>query len=48
MRTLPATFSIIYDIGVDRVSAGGFGHPECSHEATTIGQGLPTTNPIGP
>ena len=40
--------NIIYDIGVNGVSESGFGHPECSTEATTIGEGLPTTNPIGP
>jgi uncharacterized protein GlcG (DUF336 family) len=39
--------NIIYDIA-DGVSAGGFGHPECSALATTIGRGLPTTYPIGP
>jgi hypothetical protein len=40
--------NIIYDIGVDGVSEGGFGHPECAAEATAIGEALPTTNPIGP
>jgi hypothetical protein len=40
--------NIIYDIGVDGVSGSGFGHPECSPDATTIGEGLPTTNPVGP
>jgi uncharacterized protein GlcG (DUF336 family) len=38
--------NIIYDIGDDGVSAGGFGHPECSAEATTIANNLPATNPI--
>ncbi|MEP6572445.1 MAG: heme-binding protein [Gemmatimonadota bacterium] len=37
--------NIIYDI-VNGVSASGFGHPTCSGAATTIGQALPTTNPI--
>jgi uncharacterized protein GlcG (DUF336 family) len=39
--------NIIYDIGVDGVSESGFGHPECSTEATAIGVGLPTSHPIG-
>jgi uncharacterized protein GlcG (DUF336 family) len=39
--------NIIYDI-VDGVSESGFGHPECGIDATTIGEALPTTNPIGP
>ena len=39
--------NIVYDI-VGGTSASGWGHPECSAEATTIGNGLPTTNPIGP
>lgn len=39
--------NIIYDIGVDGVSESGFGHPECSAEATLIGGELPATNPIG-
>ncbi len=38
--------NIIYDIDVNGVSASGFGHPKCSAEATTIGEGLPQTNPI--
>ena len=37
--------NIIYDITAG-VSAGGFGHPECSADATTIGEALPTSNPI--
>jgi uncharacterized protein GlcG (DUF336 family) len=37
--------NIIYDIGVDGVSESGFGHPECSAEATAIGVGLPTSHP---
>lgn len=39
--------NIIYDLDDDGVSAGGFGHPECSPEATTIGNNLPASNPIG-
>jgi uncharacterized protein GlcG (DUF336 family) len=39
--------NIIYDIDANGVSASGFGHPECSPEATAIAQQLPTTNPIG-
>src|SRR5205823_7471284 len=38
--------NIIYDI-TNGVSAGGFGHPECSAAATSIGKALPTTHPIG-
>ncbi len=38
--------NIIYDFDANGVSASGFGHPECSAEATTIGNALPTTNPI--
>ena len=37
--------NIIYDI-VNGVSASGWGHPECSAEATLIGKDLPNTNPI--
>lgn len=40
------TDNIVYDIGLDGTSAGGFGHPECSAEATTIGEQLPVTHPI--
>jgi uncharacterized protein GlcG (DUF336 family) len=40
------TDNIIHDI-VDGVSAGGFGHPECSADATAISAALPTSNPIG-
>jgi uncharacterized protein GlcG (DUF336 family) len=39
-----ATDNIIYDI-TGGVSAGGFGHPECSPDATAIGEALPTSNP---
>ncbi len=38
--------NIIYDIE-DGISAGGFGHPECSAEATDIGRNLPSSNPLG-
>jgi len=38
--------NIIYDI-TNGVSASGFGHPECSAAATSIGNALPTTHPIG-
>jgi len=38
--------NIIYDY-VTGVSTSGFGHPECSDAATTIGKALPTTHPIG-
>ena len=37
--------NIIYDI-VNGASPSGWGHPECSPEATLIGRDLPTTNPI--
>lgn len=40
------TDNIIYDIAPP--SASGFGHPECSGDATTIGNNLPTSHPIGP
>src|SRR5881628_2604513 len=38
--------NIIYDY-TNGVSASGFGHPECSAAATTIGEALPQTHPIG-
>ncbi|HXE58182.1 MAG TPA: heme-binding protein [Gemmatimonadales bacterium] len=38
--------NIIYDIS-GGVSPSGFGHPQCSAEATTIGNNLPTSHPIG-
>jgi uncharacterized protein GlcG (DUF336 family) len=38
--------NIIYDIGADGISESGFGHPECSAEATGIGNNLPASNPI--
>ena len=40
------TDNIIFDF-TDGVSASGFGHPECAPAATTIGEALPTTHPIG-
>ena len=39
--------NIVYDIDADGTSAGGWGHPECSADATSIGNDLPTTHPIG-
>jgi len=39
------TDNIIYDITGD-TSAGGFGHPECSADATSIGEALPTSHPL--
>jgi uncharacterized protein GlcG (DUF336 family) len=39
--------NIIYDIDpATGKSASGFGHVECSPDATAIGKALPTTNPI--
>jgi uncharacterized protein GlcG (DUF336 family) len=40
------TDNIIHDI-TDGVSAGGFGHPECSPASTSVANDLPTTHPIG-
>ncbi|HET8624297.1 MAG TPA: heme-binding protein [Gemmatimonadales bacterium] len=40
------TDNIIHDI-TDGVSAGGFGHPECSEGSTDVANNLPTTHPIG-
>jgi len=40
------TDNIVYDLGGDGVSTGGFGHPECSDLATEIGQQLPVTHPV--
>jgi uncharacterized protein GlcG (DUF336 family) len=37
--------NIVYDM-VNGISTSGWGHPECSAEATQIGEDLPTTNPI--
>jgi uncharacterized protein GlcG (DUF336 family) len=39
--------NIVYDIS-GGTSTSGWGHPECSIQATAIGNELPTTNPIGP
>jgi uncharacterized protein GlcG (DUF336 family) len=39
--------NIIYDIGANGKSAGGFGHPTCSPEATAIGNALPSLHPTG-
>lgn len=38
--------NIVYDIA-DGVSAGGWGHPECSAAATEIGNALPEAYPTG-
>ena len=40
------TDNIVYDIDGSGNSASGWGHPECSPEATAIGNGLPATHPI--
>ncbi len=40
------TDNIVYDVDADGHSAGGFGHPECSPESTSIGQQLPVPNPV--
>ena len=39
--------NIVYDIDANGKSAGGWGHPECSADATSIGNALPQTHPIG-
>lgn len=41
------TDNIVYDLLPDGSSPSGWGHPECSPTATTIGNDLPNTNPIG-
>ena len=41
------TDNIVYDVDDAGLSAGGFGHPECSDLATQIGEALPVTHPIG-
>jgi uncharacterized protein GlcG (DUF336 family) len=48
------TDNIVYDISkpgksqaVDAKSASGWGHPQCSDAATAIGNGLPTSFPVG-
>lgn len=40
------TDNIVYDIQPDGTSPSGWGHPECSPAATTIGEDLPTSHPI--
>jgi uncharacterized protein GlcG (DUF336 family) len=44
------TDNIIFDITLNAtghpVSASGFGHPECTPTSTSVGNALPTTNPI--
>lgn len=42
-----ATDNIVYDLQGDGTSPSGWGHPECSTAATTIGDALPTSHPIG-
>jgi uncharacterized protein GlcG (DUF336 family) len=43
--------NIVYDISADDsgnwVSAGGWGHPACADAATTIGNDLVNSNPVG-
>jgi uncharacterized protein GlcG (DUF336 family) len=39
--------NIVYDIDGDGASASGWGHPACSAAATAIGNGLPTSHPVG-
>jgi uncharacterized protein GlcG (DUF336 family) len=47
----PGNDNIIYDMKADAnghmMSASGFGHAECSKDATTIGQDLPAKFPVG-
>lgn len=38
--------NIVYDI-TDSLSAGGWGHPACSEDATKTANALPTAHPIG-
>jgi uncharacterized protein GlcG (DUF336 family) len=40
--------NIVYDIQPDGSSVSGWGHPECSDAATTVGEGLPTNFPLSP
>jgi uncharacterized protein GlcG (DUF336 family) len=49
------TDNIVYDIAtpggnpaIAPKSASGWGHPQCSASATTIGNSLPSTYPVGP
>jgi uncharacterized protein GlcG (DUF336 family) len=39
--------NIIYDLDKKDKSAGGFGHPVCNDATKSIGENLPTTNPLG-
>jgi hypothetical protein len=38
--------NIVYDISGNK-SSSGWGHPECTPEATEIGKNLPKSHPIG-
>jgi uncharacterized protein GlcG (DUF336 family) len=42
------TDNIVYDIQPDGTSPSGWGHPECATASTTIGNNLPTSNPVSP
>jgi uncharacterized protein GlcG (DUF336 family) len=42
------TDNIVYDIQPDGTSPSGWGHPECATASTTIGNNLPTSNPVTP
>jgi uncharacterized protein GlcG (DUF336 family) len=49
----PGKDNIIHDVTVDAetghtTSKGGFGHPTCSAESTTMANNLPTSHPTGP
>ena len=41
------TDNIVYDILPDGTSPSGWGHPECSAAATSIGNDLPNSHPVG-
>lgn len=43
---ISSTDNIVYDIQPDGTSPSGWGHPECATASTTIGNNLPTTNPV--
>lgn len=45
---ISSTDNIVYDIQPDGTSPSGWGHPECATASTTIGNNLPTTNPVSP
>ena len=45
---ISGTDNIVYDIQSDGTSPSGWGHPECSTAATTIGNNLPNSNPVSP